>query len=424
VDALGDKLVRRWIDFGRLLRRNGVQTTADQMHDLLSVLGDPAQDWADRQTIYYTARALLCSRHEDWPRFDLIFRQFWGRTRQIIIPSDTATPRPETQPARERESQALGGVTPGSEVLPTVERTTAIDAPDLPGDGPDDTTVPDQMLLYSGYERLRRIDFADFTDDELAQARAMLATWRWEPGTRRTRRLAPARRGRRLDVERTLRRAMRHGGVPLHLVWRGPRQKPRPIVLICDISGSMAPYTRLLLHFLHTLSRGLHHAEIFVFATRLTRITRQLRARTVDTALSEVGHTVVDWSGGTRIGAALRTFNTTWARRVLGQGAIVCIISDGWDRGDPALLEAEMAYLQRMAFRLIWLNPLLGLPGYRPLTRGMAAALPHIDDFLPAHNLRSLEALATLLGAIPPTRPLRHQHTVAQVPEGIHASPP
>ncbi|HEX6606569.1 MAG TPA: hypothetical protein VF276_06600, partial [Chloroflexia bacterium] len=201
MDALGDKLVRRWIDFGRLLRRNGVQTTADQMHDLLSVLSDPTQDWTDRQTIYYTARALLCSRHEDWPRFDLIFRQFWGRTRQVIIPSDSATPRPETQLARERASQALGPDTPGGDMLPSVERTTAIDAPDLPGGETDNSTLPDQMLLYSGYERLRQIDFADFTDDELAQARAMLATWRWEPGTRRTRRLTPARRGHRLDVE-------------------------------------------------------------------------------------------------------------------------------------------------------------------------------------------------------------------------------
>jgi uncharacterized protein len=171
----------------------------------------------------------------------------------------------------------------------------------------------------------------------------------------------------------------------------------------------MAPYTRLLLHFLYTLERGLRHAEVFVFATRLTRITRQLRASAVDVALAEVGHSVVDWSGGTRIGEALRTFNTGWARRVLGQGAVVCIISDGWDRGDPALLAAEIAYLQRVAFRLIWLNPLLGVPGYQPLTRGMAAALRYVDDFLPAHNLRSLESLATLLGAIPPGRPSRKQ---------------
>jgi uncharacterized protein len=408
MDALGDRLARRWVEFGRLLRRNGVQTTAGQMRDLLDVLHAGLIDSADRQDVYFTARALLCSRHEDWPRFDLIFRQFWGRTRQIIIPSDTAAPRPETQ-----SQAAPAGATPPAEpgaALPTIERTVAFDAPDDPGgESLADPAQPDRVLLYSAYERLRETDFAEFTEEERAQARAMLQGWRWEPGTRRTRRLAPARRGRRLDMPRTLRRAMRHGGVPLHLAWRGPRDRPRPLVLICDISGSMAPYTRLLLHFLYTLERGLRHAEVFVFATRLTRITRQLRASAVDVALAEVGHSVVDWSGGTRIGEALRTFNTGWARRVLGQGAVVCIISDGWDRGDPALLAAEIAYLQRVAFRLIWLNPLLGVPGYQPLTRGMAAALRYVDDFLPAHNLRSLESLATLLGAIPPGRPSRKQ---------------
>jgi uncharacterized protein with von Willebrand factor type A (vWA) domain len=238
----------------------------------------------------------------------------------------------------------------------------------------------------------------------------MLAGWHCTPGLRRTRRLAAARRGRRLDFPRTLRRAMRTEGVPYVLARRGPRQKPRPLVLLCDISGSMAPYTRMLLHFLHFLRREVSHAEVFVFGTRLTRITRQLRARNVDQALAEVGQKVVDWSGGTRTGEALRTFNTTWARRVLGQGAVVCIISDGWDRGDPTMLAAELAHLQRMAFRLIWLNPLLGLSGYQPQTRGMVAALPFVDDFLPIHNLASLGALAALLSRLDlDVRPERRQ---------------
>jgi hypothetical protein len=204
-----------------------------------------------------------------------------------------------------------------------------------------------------------------------------------------------------------LRRALRTGGVPFHLAWRGPRSKPRPLVLICDISGSMAAYTRLLLHFLYTLRHGLRHVEVFVFGTRLTRITRQLRARSVDAALSEVGKSVVDWAGGTRIGESLRAFNTTWARRMLGQGAVVCLISDGWDRGDPALLAAEMAHLQRSCHLLVWLNPLLGLEGYQPLTQGMRAALPYIDLFLPAHNLASLESLAAMLDRLSDGRPAR-----------------
>ncbi len=172
----------------------------------------------------------------------------------------------------------------------------------------------------------------------------------------------------------------------------------------------MAPYTRVMLHFLHILRREVGHAEVFLFGTRLTRVTRQLKLRDVDAALAEVSSQVQDWSGGTRTGEALRTFNTRWARRMLGQGAVVCVISDGWDRGDPALLAAEIAHLQRMSFRLIWLNPLLGLSGYRPLTRGMAAALPYIDDFLPANNLDSLRTLADLLASLDmSTRPARRQ---------------
>ena len=407
-EALGTGLIRRWIDFGRLLRRNGIATSAGQMHDLLRVLAEPEVEWTDRETIYRIARALLCARHEDWAGFDLIFRQFWGRTRQMIIPSDSTAPRPETQPAAP-PAPPPPGAAPTTESLAPRDRWTALDAPDLEGTEIDRAPRPERVLLYSPTERLRRRDFAEFTPEELAQARALLAAWRWEPAWRRTRRLAPRRRGHRLHISHTLRAAMRTGGWPLHLAWRGPRRKPRPLVLICDISGSMAAYTRLLLHFLHTVRRGLRQVEVFVFATRLTRITRPLRVRSVDAALSEVSQTVADWAGGTRIGASLRTFNTVWARRVLGQGAVVCIISDGWDRGEPAVLAAELAHLQRLAFRLIWLNPLLGLPGYRPLTRGMAAALPYVDDFLPAHNLQSLEALATLLTAIPAHRSARRQ---------------
>ncbi len=407
---VGDQQMRRWVDFGRLLRRNGVATTAGQVRDLLAVLSASEWDWSDRETVYLVARALLCARHDEWPRFDVIFRQFWGRTRQMIIPSDSAALRPETQ--GEPPAQPLGGQTSDPHAPPIrVDRWTALDAPSGDGDPLDEAPQPERVLLYSADERLRQRDFAEFSDEEIARARALIAGWQWQPGQRRTRRLAAARRGRRLHLGPTLRGALRTGGVPFRLAWRGPRSKPRPLVLICDISGSMAAYTRLLLHFLYTVSHGLRRVEVFVFGTRLTRVTRPLRARSVDAALAEVGQAVPDWAGGTRIGATLRAFNTGWARRMLGQGAVVCIISDGWDRGDPALLGGEMAHLQRMAFRLIWLNPLLGLAGYQPLTRGMVAALPYIDDFLPAHNLRSLEALADLLSHIPPTRPARRQNT-------------
>ncbi len=407
--ALGDRLARRWMEFGRLLRRNGVETTAGQMRDLLRVL--PLLDLGDREGVYFAARALLCARRDDLPRFDLTFRQFWGRTRQIVIPSDTGSMQPPPQAPTEITADPPDAA-PAPPTVPLIERSTLADGGDADesgGDLPPDEALQ-RALLYSTQERLRTLDFARFTDEELTAAKLMLASWEWTPGLRRTRRLAAARRGRRLDFPRTLRRAMRTEGVPYILARRGPRQKPRPLVLLCDISGSMASYTRMLLHFLHFLRREVSHAEVFVFGTRLTRITRQLRARSVDQALADVGREVLDWSGGTRTGEALRAFNTTWARRVLGQGAVVCIISDGWDRGDPSLLAAELAHLQRMSFRLIWLNPLLGLPGYQPQTRGMAAALPFVDNFLPIHNLASLQALAVLLSRVDlDARPDRRQ---------------
>jgi uncharacterized protein with von Willebrand factor type A (vWA) domain len=186
--------------------------------------------------------------------------------------------------------------------------------------------------------------------------------------------------------------------------------KPRPLILLADVSGSMERYTRLLLHFIYSLAEGLsQEVEAFVFSTHLTPITRQLRGRELEPALQEVSQKVTDWSGGTRIGQALKTFNFRWARRVATHRAVVLLISDGWDRGDPALLETEMARLQRNCYRLIWLNPLLGSPEYEPLTRGIQAALPYIDDFLPVHNLASLEDLATHLAQFDQKRTSRRR---------------
>jgi uncharacterized protein len=198
-----------------------------------------------------------------------------------------------------------------------------------------------------------------------------------------------------------LRRNLKYGGHVLDWSLREPQLKPRPVVVLADISGSMERYTRLLLHFLYTLARGLGQpVQTFVFSTRLTPISRPLKHKDIDRALREVSQTVKDWSGGTRIGDALKEFNFKWGRRVLGRGAVVLIISDGWDRGDPDLAAREMARLQRSCYRLIWLNPLLGSPAYQPLTRGMQAALPYVDDFLPVHNLASLEDLAEHLAAL------------------------
>jgi uncharacterized protein len=213
-----------------------------------------------------------------------------------------------------------------------------------------------------------------------------------------------------LDLRRTVRRNLKYGGEILDWAEREPKVKPRPLVIIADVSGSMERYTRLLLLFTYGLARALEQkVEAFVFSTRLTRITRQLRERNLDRALHEVSHAVPDWSGGTRIGEALRTFNFEWGRRVLGHGALTLVISDGWDCGDPNVLHDEIARLQRSSRRLIWLNPLLGSPEYEPLTRGIQTALPYIDDFMPVHNLASLEELAKHLGGLSERRPARKQ---------------
>jgi len=234
-----------------------------------------------------------------------------------------------------------------------------------------------------------------------------MAEMRWHLGMRPTRRKKPARSGSYPDMRRIVRRNLKHGGELIELTWREIKRKPRPLVIICDISGSMSLYSRLLLHFIHTISNGLVNVEAFVFGTRLTRITRQLKRRDVDDAVRDVSKTVEDWSGGTRIGDALHFFNHRWAKRVLGRGAVVLIISDGWDRGDAGVLQVEMDRLQHSCHRLIWLNPLLGSPDYRPLTVGMKTALPFIDDFLPAHNLDSLIDLGNLLSTIDDSRPAR-----------------
>jgi uncharacterized protein len=207
-------------------------------------------------------------------------------------------------------------------------------------------------------------------------------------------------RGAAFDLRRALRRTLRAGGELVALPRRVRATRPRPLVVLCDVSGSMERYTRMLLHFVHAIARDRQRVEAFLFATRLTRITRHVRTDQVDAAVSAVAHAVEDWAGGTRIGDALRELNVRWARRVLTRGPVVLVISDGWDRGDPERLSAEMARLQRSCDRLIWLNPLLGEADYQPLTRGIRAALPYIDDFLPAHNLASLERLAAHLSAI------------------------
>jgi len=254
-------------------------------------------------------------------------------------------------------------------------------------------------MSYGDREVSRAKDFADFTDAELDEARSALEDLSWDAGWRRTRRWTSGR-GRTIDLRRAVARNRRYGGELIMLPTRERRLQPRPLVVMCDVSGSMERYARMLLHFVHGVSRRAGRVETFLFATRLTRVTRELERQDASRAMRHIPWRLPDWGGGTRIGDALRTFNTRWARRVMGHRPVVLMISDGWDRGEPAVLGREMARLQRSARRLIWLNPLLGSPAYRPLTRGMQAALPFIDDFLPVHNLASLDALARHLNLL------------------------
>jgi uncharacterized protein with von Willebrand factor type A (vWA) domain len=260
--------------------------------------------------------------------------------------------------------------------------------------------TPVTVRSPSARETLRNADFAALTPEEARDAQAMLEALRPRLPRRRSRRSTPAQRGHRPAARRMMRRALGFGGETIEWRWLRRTSRPRPIVLVCDISGSMARYGRFMLRFAHALQRSGAPIEVFVFGTRLTRITRQLRVRSPDVALRRVAEKVVDWSGGTRIGESLHILNRKWVRRTIRSGAIVMIVSDGWERGDPALLAREMATLRRSCHRLLWLDPLASRPGFEPVTLGLRAALPYADELVPCASVRSLEVLAERLGRL------------------------
>jgi uncharacterized protein with von Willebrand factor type A (vWA) domain len=341
-------------------------------------------DLGRRDDFYFALQSVLIHREQDRAVFDEAFRVFW---RTPADESTTAVP-------------AMGEQLRAGAPLVDARAVQLAASNDASAPMRSDTTEAIAPMSYSSREASRVKDFADLSEKELEEAKTMIARLTWDLGTRRTRRWVPGR-GRVLDFRKVLRRNLRHGGEPLALPKRERASRRRPLVLLCDVSGSMERYARMLLHFMHGVTGDLDRVEAFVFATRLTRITRELTLRAPRRSLRTIPRRVPDWAGGTRIGDALRTFNVRWARRVMGHGPVVLLISDGWDRGDPGLLMREMSRLQRSCHRLIWLNPLLGSADYQPLTRGMQAALPFVDDFLPAHNLDSLEALADHLKRLP-----------------------
>ena len=367
--------------FARLLHDAGLEAGPRRLTDATRALA--VIDLKKSDDFRNALRSVFVSRKEDIPIFEAAFDIFW------------APPDP----------RASAGVIPGrSRSLPLPpERAQAwanalgLNASQLNRDR-EDSEFAARSSGYSAQELLRQKDFEEMTWAETEQVRRLLEEAPWRVAQRRTRRLRPSRNGR-IDLRRSARHAIRSSGELMTLFRRKPRVRRRPLVLICDVSGSMERYSRLLMIFAHAVARR-EDLEAFVFSTRLTRITRLLRQRDVDRALESVSKGVHDFSGGTRIGDAIGDFNRRWARRVLGHGAVVIIVSDGWDRGDPAQLSAELVHLRRSAHRLIWLNPLLGSEGYEPLTRGMAAALPFCDDFLAAHNVAALDDLGKLLAGL------------------------
>ena len=361
--------------FGRLLRRAGLPVHHTRLLDAIRAL-----QWTSigkREDVQATLRALLVHRHEDLARFDAAFALFFR------------------DHARGGSHLALFSLGERARVVarPLPGAATAVEFEGV--DGHDDGDSTRRVSAYSATGVARTKDFADFSAAELEEARQLLTQLPWRLGRRRTRRWERAS-GPSVDLRPLLRRSLTRGEL-LELPYRRRRHAPRPLVFIGDVSGSMERYSRVLMHFVYGLAHHVRHVESFVLATTLTRITHRVARRGTEGAVSQVMHDVSDWGGGTRIGESLRSFNTRWARRVMRHGPVVLLVSDGWDRGAPDVLARELARVKRSCHRLMWLNPLLGSPSYEPLTRGMQAALPLVDDFLPVHNLESLERLAALL---------------------------
>ncbi len=412
--AHGGYLLGHLLRFGQLLRLMGIEVSTRQVLDLVEALEHVPVD--NRFDFYHTCRALLVNRREDFLVFEQAFQVFWrGDDEQGGSPGP---PLPSTRARRLR----LPGRAASEQSGPGGEGRDGRLMPGGEADEEDEEQAGSQpMMVYSPQEVLRLAgkDFGEMSWEEIQAAKQAIANMDWKLGERRTRRARASRKGR-LHLRRVIRDNLRHGGEPVNLAYRQRVYRPRSLVVLCDISGSMERYSRMLLHFVHALTHGLMDTtvEAFVFGTRLTRITRHLRYKDVDESLDEVGHLVLDWSGGTRIGEALREFNFRWARRVLGNGPVVLIISDGWDRGELDVLAKEIFRLQRASYRLMWLNPLIGAGEYKPVQRGMATALPCIDDFLPVNNLASLEQLAQALTAVGGLRPVRKQRTCAPLVAG------
>jgi uncharacterized protein len=399
----GRRLLAEAVGFGRALRSAGLSIDLAAAVDYARAL--TLVDLGQRDTVRAAGSAVFVRRRDDREVYDRVFDRWW-RQRGRRMPNDgpMAGGPQEEAPGEEADGagseagddgrdKADGGTVDGIP-MPLSGGDESVDEADIDGR----IAAPD---AYSAAEALRRREFDRMTAAELRDAERLVDLLEPRLELRRTRRQELHRHGRILAPRAMFRRNIATGGQFTEWVWRRPIKQPRKIVVLCDISGSMERHARLLLRFIQALSASSAvKTESFVFGTRLTRVTRLLKDRDRDRALSRVAESVNDWAGGTRIGESFREFNLHWARRTLRTSGVVIVVSDGWDRGDPALVATETARLRRNCHRLVWLNPLAGTPGYEPLAGGMRAAYPYIDDFLPAGTVASLERLGEILSGV------------------------
>jgi hypothetical protein len=372
VRASAEPIVAQVVTFGRCLREAGLEVGPGRLGDALTGLAEV--DVGNPEDVYWTLRTTLVTKVEEIDAFDRAFQAWFMR-----MPTAVEARGSEPQPPRR----------PGDQ---TMRRETR--------DGGADEGEETTEIGWSAHEVLRHKDFATMTPEEFAQLRSLLRDLASRRPHRRSRRLRPHHRGRVVDLRRLVRRSLATGGDPVERVFRRRADVPRKLVVLCDVSGSMEKYTRPLLLFLHAVVGSGSGVEVFAFGTRLTRLTRELRTRDPEKALADAAGRVVDWAAGTRIGDALKAYNDLWGRRALTRGAVVVIVSDGWERDDPKVVAQEMARLSRAAYAVVWVNPLKGHPDYQPLAGGMRAALPYVDRFLSGHNLASLEELADVVTKI------------------------
>lgn len=381
MEAGPGRLSENILHFARVLRRAGLRVGPRQVLDAVEAV--EAAGIGTREDFYWTLHATLVKRHEEDEIFRQAFHVFWRNPKLLDKMMSLMLPEIETPPGatEEERSRRL------AEALFGEESRTLEEEPEI---------ETDRSETFSKEELLRTKDFEKMSVAELAEAKAAISRLRLTLDEARTRRTRPAARGHLVDMRSTLRATLRSGGV-IPLKRRDYRRRRPPLVVLCDISGSMSAYARIFLHFLHALTNDRDRVHVFLFGTRLTNVTRELKHRDVDEALARVAARVEDWDGGTRIGETLRRFNVDWARRVLGQGATVILVTDGLDRDAGEGVGPEIARLHRHTRRLIWLNPLLRYERFEPRALGIRALLPHVDEFRPVHNIASLASLVEAL---------------------------